>query len=81
MGTPSITTRGMKVREMQMIAKWIIQVMNIIKNEQLPEGNVAKKRKYINNLAKRLNKNAEMIKIRSAVRRLCREFPAPDSFV
>ncbi|MCD5384552.1 MAG: serine hydroxymethyltransferase [Candidatus Pacebacteria bacterium] len=81
MGTPSITTRGMKVNEMKLIAKWINQVIETIKDEELPDGKVSEKKKYITKLAKRLSENTEMIKIRKSVQKLCKEFPAPDSLV
>ncbi len=81
MGTPSVTTRGMKVKEMQQIALWINRVMDIVKSEELPDGNVVEKQKYIKKLTKKLKKNIEIDKIRNAVERLCREYPAPDNLV
>jgi len=38
LGTPAITTRGMKEPEMKKIAKWILEVINYVKNEKFPEG-------------------------------------------
>ncbi len=80
MGTPSITTRGMKVREMKMIAKWINEVLEIIKNEELPKGKKAKQ-KYLTDFTKSIGENKEIKRIKKEVVKLCKAFPAPDSFV
>ncbi len=81
MGTPSITTRGMKVKEMRQIAKWINEVLNIIKEEQLPDGDIKEKRAYLNRFKNKINKNKEILKIKSQVRNLCKAYPAPDTLV
>jgi glycine hydroxymethyltransferase len=81
MGTPSVTTRGMKVTEMKQIGKWILEVLELIKDEELPEAGMKEKAKYIKSFSKRIHKNKEIVKLRGKVRRLCRAFPAADSFV
>ncbi len=81
MGTPSITTRGMKIKEMKQIAKWITEVLNIIKDEQLPNGDIKEKRAYLNRFKNKINKNKEILKIKSQVRKLCKAYPALDRFV
>lgn len=80
-GTPSITTRNMKEREMKKIAKWIAQVLEITKDEQLPDGKKKAKNEYLADFTKRICKDNEIKKLRAEVRALCRAFPAPDSFV
>ena len=79
-GTPSITTRGLKEPEMKTLARFIAQAMDITKNEQLPmEKNMRKE--YITRLRRRVHINPELLKIRKEVKQLCAKFPIPDSFV
>ena len=42
-GVPAITTRGMKEKEMKLIADWIAQIINYIKIYKLPEDKEEKK--------------------------------------
>jgi len=37
LGTPALTTRGMKETEMQQIAKWIVEIIDNIENEEICE--------------------------------------------
>jgi len=78
-GTPSMTTRGMKEHEMGIIGNLIADVMALTKDEKMPEKN--ERKVYLGNLKKRLHKNAHLTKLRKEVRTLCKKFPIPDSFV
>lgn len=78
-GTPSMTTRGMKEHEMGIIGNLIADVMALTKDEKMPEKN--ERKVYLGNLKKRLHKNAQLTKLRKEVRTLCKKFPIPDSFV
>ncbi len=80
LGTPSITTRGMKVREMKMIAKWINNVLEIIKDEELPKGKKAKQ-KYLKQFTQDIANNTEIKKIKKEVIKFCKTFPVADTFV
>ncbi len=80
LGTPSITTRGMKVREMRKIAKWINEVLEITKDEELPKGRNAKQ-VYLKEFAQNISMNKRIREIRKEVLQLCKEFPIPDSIV
>ena len=79
-GTPSITTRGLKEPEMKILARWIAEAMDITKNEQLPMEKSMRK-EYITRLRRRVHINPELLKIRKEVKQLCAKFPIPDSFV
>lgn len=75
LGTPSITTRGMKEKEMVMIGKWIAEVLQIIRVYDLP----AKKeeiKKYLTAFEADLEGNAAMKRIQRQVKALCKKFPA-----
>lgn len=74
MGTPSITTRGMRVKEMRMIAKWIAQVMKEIKAYSLPD-NRKEIPAYLEKFEKDLKKNKIIQEIGREVRALCKKFP------
>lgn len=74
LGTPFITVRGMKEREMKLLAKWIAEVMADVKEFQFPEGKEERKialkqfRKYINTSKK-------LKQIHADVKKLCKKFP------
>lgn len=76
LGTPAITTRGMKEQEMEMIANWITQVVNEIKDYRLPETK-EERREYLKKFRKDIAENELRKKIRQQVLELCRKFPIP----
>ena len=43
LGTPAITTRGMKEKEMKQIGKWIIQIITEVSHYKIPEDKEARK--------------------------------------
>ena len=73
MGTPSLTTREMKEKEMEMIGKWISEVIHEIKKYELPED-----KKEINNYLKQfreeIKQNKKIHEIRNNVIELCKNF-------
>ena len=80
MGTPSITTRNMKEREMKLVGNWIADVMELTKDENLPEKKEERKQ-FLADLRKRTQKNPKLVKMHTEVRKLCKKFPIPDRFV
>ncbi len=71
-GTPSVTTRGMGVREMRKIAAWIKAVQDIIADEALPAtGRAAALAAF----RRRTVRNRALMAIRADVRAVCRRFP------
>ena len=74
MGTPAITTRGMKEGEMKQIAQWIVQSLEIIKDERIPEEK-SKRLKYIKSIRKNLAKDTDLQSIAKDVQLFCRKFP------
>ncbi len=80
LGTPSITTRGMKIKEMKMIASWILEVLDIVKDEQLPEGKDARQL-FIKDFTKKIKNNKKIKELQKDVKALCKRFPIQDSLV
>jgi glycine hydroxymethyltransferase len=76
LGTPAITTRGMKEKEMVKVAKWINEAVNEVKNYQLPEGK-EERRNYWITFKKDIYKNKQLLKIAKEVKSLTSKFPLP----
>ncbi len=75
-GTPAMTTRGLKEAEMGAIAKWIGAVNRELKDVQLPntkEERIAK----IKEFRAGLETNETIKKLREEVRTMARQFPVP----
>lgn len=73
-GTPLVTTRGMKAKDMKLIANWIYRVVEVIKDQQLPEGK-EEKRKFIKKFRAWALKNKELLAIRKEVIAHTKKFP------
>jgi glycine hydroxymethyltransferase len=79
MGTPSVTTRNMKEREMKILADWIAEVMQLTKDVHLPSEKGTRKA-FIAAFNKKVHKDPKLAKIHAEVRALCAKFPIPESF-
>ncbi len=66
LGTPILTTRGMKEKEMIKVADWIDQVINLVQNEKIP-AEAKKRARFLIEFKKRAKKNKELLKIKQAV--------------
>jgi glycine hydroxymethyltransferase len=74
MGTPAITTRGMKEPEMEMIGEFISRVIKSIGTPVLPsdkEERIA----YLKKFREDLKKNKTVKRVRKEVATLCKKFP------
>jgi len=76
LGTPAITTRGMKEDEMKIIAKWIAEVIHEVKDYQLPETK-EERIAYIKQFKKDITENQTLKDIKKQVKELCSKFPLP----
>lgn len=76
LGTPSLTTRGMKEGEMKQIAEWIKKVIVIVDSDRLPEDK-EEKREFLRGFKERVKKNESLLEIAEEVRELCERFPVP----
>jgi len=89
LGTPAITTRGMREREMSKIAAWINQVIEEVKGEKLPEnkqslrsstssaGLKEKRSEFMKYFKAQIVKNKNLLAIAREVKNLCSKFPIP----
>jgi len=76
LGTPAVTTRGMKEKEMRFIGQKILQVIEILKKYHLPETK-EERGKYIAQFEKEIEKNPLIKKLRAEVKKLALKFPIP----
>jgi glycine hydroxymethyltransferase len=73
-GTPALTTRGMKEKEMELIGNWIVRVINEVKGYEMPDEKDARD-KAIEKFKKEITKNKKIKKIKKEVVELCKRFP------
>ena len=76
LGTPALTSRGMKEKDMIKIAGWIKRVLEEIRGLDLPKEQ--KKRKdFLKEVKEKLHKNKNLKKIRKEVEEFAGKFPVP----
>lgn len=76
LGTPGLTTRGMKEREMKMIASLILKVIDHEKGQKLPEDK-EKRIEFMKTFRANLSKDKFLKDIALQVKSLCQKFPTP----
>jgi len=76
LGTPALTTRGMKEKEMKIIGKWIAQALNEIADCRLPTDKEARIA-YIKKFKASVAKNKNLIKMKKHIKGFTRHFPLP----
>jgi len=74
MGTPIVTSRGMKEKEMKMIVKWITEVVAVIGEDKLPE-DVKARRAFTKAFVEKVFGDKRLAMIREEVKQLCKKFP------
>lgn len=74
LGTPIVTTRGMKEKEMKQIGKWIIEVISEVDHYRLPLEK-EKRAKFVRGIKSDLWKNKKLLNIGKEVISLCKKFP------
>jgi len=79
LGTPAITTRGMKEKEMQTIGKWIANIAKEVKEFTLPDDK-EERNLYMKEFKEKINNNPKIKKIKSDVVELCKRFPLYPNF-
>ncbi|MDP2734587.1 MAG: serine hydroxymethyltransferase, partial [bacterium] len=76
LGTPAITTRGMKEEEMKSIGTWIAEVIEEVKDRRLPDTK-EERLAYIKQFKKDIARNVKLAEVKKRVEELCRRFPLP----
>ncbi len=76
LGTPGVTTRGMKEKEMKQITKWILAVVDHVKNKQIPMDK-DERVVFMKKFRADLPKDKFLNKIASEVKSLNKKFPMP----
>lgn len=76
LGTPAITSRGMKEQHMKKIAAWINKAIEEVKNERLPEER-EKRSEFLKDFKKRAVRNKNLLKIGKEIKTFCSRFPVP----
>ena len=74
LGTPAITTRGMKEPEMEKIAQWVAMVISETRKYALPTDKAGVS-DYIKSFKEAIKQNTTIKKARSEVKELCSRFP------
>jgi len=75
-GTPSLTTRGMKEGEMEQIGTWIADVAESVAEYQLP-GTKEERISYLKQFKKDIAENQKLKEVKAKVEELCKQFPLP----
>lgn len=76
LGTPALTTQGMKEREMKKIAKWTIQVIDHVRDERLPQ-NPKERASFLKNFQKKAKRDRFLKQILREIKTLATRFPVP----
>lgn len=76
LGTPAITTRGMKEKEMQRIATWMNEVIELIRGSELPTEK-ENRPKFLKIFREEMSKNKRLLEIAKEVKTMCARFPVP----
>lgn len=76
MGTPALTSRGMKEKEMKKIAGWILRVLEEVRGMDMPTEQT-ERAKYIKEVKVKLAKNKNLLKIRKEIAAFAKKYPIP----
>ncbi len=76
LGTPALTTRGMKEREMQKVGEWIARSIRAVGSYRMPS-DVKERAAYIARFKKGAARNEELLAIRKEIRSFCKKYPLP----
>ncbi len=76
LGTPALTTRGMKEKDMKKIAQWIIKVIDAVREYKMPVDKEERK-KVIEKFRKEVVQNKKLLAIHQEVKKFAKTFPVP----
>lgn len=76
LGTPAVTTRGMKKSEMKKLAHWMHEVIEEVKDQPFPSDKEARS-VFWKQFRKEVVKNKKLLSVARDVKTLCQNFPLP----
>jgi len=76
MGTPALTSRGMKEADMKKVGSWIIRAFDEIKQYSLPQ-NKEERKEYIAKFKSEIKSNKKIKAIKAEIKKFCSKFPVP----
>lgn len=74
LGTPAVTTRGMKEREMKKIAEFILEVVDVVRDYKLPDDK-EKRNEYVKKFRLKIKKSKKLNAICQKVKVFIHKFP------
>ncbi len=76
LGTPAITTRGLKEADMKRVGEWIVRAIDAVSDKKLPTEKEARGT-YFKTLKQELLKDKKLLKIASEVKSFIIKYPLP----
>ncbi|MEK7106275.1 MAG: hypothetical protein AAB895_02875, partial [Patescibacteria group bacterium] len=76
LGTPAITTRGLKEKDMVKVAKWMNAAIEEVRSEVLPTDK-EERSKFIKDFRVRVAKNKKLLAIAIEVKTFTKKYPLP----
>lgn len=74
LGTPALTTRGMREKDMVRIAEWIYQVLDSVREYRLPKDK-DKRKNYMDNFKKDIHKNKIILRVHQEIKKFAVNYP------
>lgn len=77
LGTPALTTRGMKEKEMKKVADWITEAIHEVGGMSLPADNKEERSRLMKKYRADIAKNKKLAAIAKEIKSFCTKFPTP----
>jgi glycine hydroxymethyltransferase len=77
LGTPAITTRGMKEKDMKKIASWYNRALQEVEGMELPKDDKVKRAELMKEYRAAIEKNKNLSAIAKEIKLMCAKFPVP----
>jgi glycine hydroxymethyltransferase len=77
LGTPAVTTRGMKEKEMKKIAEWYDRALKEVEGFELPKADKEKRSALMKEYRAKIEKNRKLAAIAKEVKAFCAKYPTP----
>lgn len=77
LGTPALTTRGMKEKDMKKVAAWINRAIAEVEGLDLPKDDKEKRTLLMKEYRSKIAKNKKLARITKEVKKFCVKYPVP----